>query len=172
IIAELWVNTYVGDDIDRIEIRSEEETTRANQSYNYRQVVMVTYGRAIDMRGMCSAGQKMLALIIIRLALTETSCINCGVFVLDEPTTNLDEGNIENLAAGLRGILESRRGQSNFQLIVITHDVNLSRMIGKLNILISLISLSKFRRESNGYSSVRKKYWQLPGSDNEENDSE
>ncbi|CAG8724949.1 9903_t:CDS:1, partial [Scutellospora calospora] len=55
----------------------------------------------------------------------------CGVFVLDEPTTNLDEGNISHLAAGLRGILESRRGQTNFQLIIITHDIEFSRMIGE-----------------------------------------
>ncbi|CAG8553947.1 18516_t:CDS:2 [Dentiscutata erythropus] len=139
--AEFWVNTYVDDDIDRIEIRSEEETTRAT---------------------IIGAGQKTLASIIIRLALVETFCINYGVFVLDESTTNLDEGNIENLVAGLRGILESRRGQSNFHLIVITHYVNFSRMIGKLNILISL---SKFRRESNGYR-------KSPESDNEDDDDE
>ncbi|KAF0424542.1 P-loop containing nucleoside triphosphate hydrolase protein [Gigaspora margarita] len=167
IIAELWVNTYVGEDIDRIEIRSEEETTRANRSYNYR-VVMIKKGRAIDMRGRCSAGQKMLASIIIRLALAETFCINCGVFVLDEPTTNLDEGNIEHLAHGLRGILDSRRGQSNFQLIVITHDVNFSRMIGEAQYSDKFIKVSK----KNGYSAVKEKDWQTPVSDNEVDDDD
>ena len=53
---------------------------------------------ALDMRGRCSAGQKVLASIIIRLALAETFCINCGLLALDEPTTNLDKDNIEGLA--------------------------------------------------------------------------
>lgn len=35
----------------------------------------------------------MLASIVIRLALAETFCINCGVMTLDEPTTNLDHDN-------------------------------------------------------------------------------
>ncbi|CAG8451576.1 13964_t:CDS:2 [Cetraspora pellucida] len=165
IIAELWVNTYVGDDIDRIEIRSEQETTRANRSYNYR-VVMIKNGRPIDMRGRCSAGQKMLASIIIRLALAETFCINCGVFVLDEPTTNLDEGNIINLAAGLKGILDSRRGQTNFQLIIITHDVEFSRMIGEAQYSDKYIKVSK----KHGYSTVKEKDWQMPDSDAENDD--
>jgi DNA repair protein RAD50 len=46
----------------------------------------------LDMRGRCSAGQKVLACLIIRLALAETFCLNCGILALDEPTTNLDAG--------------------------------------------------------------------------------
>ena len=62
------------------------------------QVVMVKGDIALDMRGRCSAGQKVLACLIIRLALAETFCLNCGILALDEPTTNLDEENIESLA--------------------------------------------------------------------------
>lgn len=46
----------------------------------------------LDMRGRCSAGQKVLASIIIRLALAESFGTNCGILALDEPTTNLDRG--------------------------------------------------------------------------------
>jgi hypothetical protein len=60
-----------------------------------RRVVMVNGGVELDMRGRCSAGQKVLACLIIRLALAETFCLNCGILALDEPTTNLDAG--ENL---------------------------------------------------------------------------
>jgi DNA repair protein RAD50 len=49
-------------------------------------------GVELDMRGRCSAGQKVLACLIIRLALAETFCLNCGILALDEPTTNLDAG--------------------------------------------------------------------------------
>ncbi|KAJ1931588.1 DNA repair protein rad50, partial [Linderina macrospora] len=60
IIRELWINTYQGNDIDTIEIRSEMEGARNSRSHNYR-VVMIKAGHAIDMRGRCSAGQKVLA---------------------------------------------------------------------------------------------------------------
>ncbi|KAG0003527.1 DNA repair protein rad50 [Modicella reniformis] len=127
-IKELWTNTYRGTDIDTIEIRSDQEGMRANQSYNYR-VVMIQRGRALDMRGRCSAGQKVLASIIIRLALADSFSLNCGIMALDEPTTNLDEANVAQLAQSLRTIIEKHRRQSNFQLIVITHDEDFLKML-------------------------------------------
>lgn len=121
IIEELWKKTYQGTDVDRIVIRSDSEKAKGNQSYNYR-VCMVKQDAEMDMRGRCSAGQKVLASIIIRLALAECFGVNCGIIALDEPTTNLDRDNIRSLATSLHDIIESRRHQSNFQLIVITHD--------------------------------------------------
>ena len=64
----------------------------------------------------------MLACLVIRLALAETFCLNCGILALDEPTTNLDADNAASLALALRQIMLSRREQENFQLIIITHD--------------------------------------------------
>lgn len=58
---------------------------------------MVNGGVELDMRGRCSAGQKVLACLIIRLALAETFCLNCGILALDEPTTNLDAGALMRL---------------------------------------------------------------------------
>lgn len=55
----------------------------------------------LDMRGRCSAGQKVLASILIRIALAESLSTNCGVLALDEPTTNLDVDHIESLARSL-----------------------------------------------------------------------
>jgi DNA repair protein RAD50 len=62
---------------------------------------MVKDQTEMDMRGRCSAGQKVLASIIIRLALSESFGFNCGILALDEPTTNLDKDNIEALASSL-----------------------------------------------------------------------
>lgn len=122
IVDELWKRTYSGTDVDTIRIKSDEVgSTARGKSYNYR-VVMYKQDAELDMRGRCSAGQKVLASIIIRLALSETFGANCGVIALDEPTTNLDEENIESLARSLSNIIEVRRHQKNFQLIVITHD--------------------------------------------------
>lgn len=121
IIEELWQKTYRGTDVDTILIRSDNENAKGNRSYNYR-VCMVKQDAEMDMRGRCSAGQKVLASIIIRLALAECFGVSCGLIALDEPTTNLDRDNIRSLAESLHDIINARQQQANFQLIVITHD--------------------------------------------------
>ena len=106
----------------------------------------------MDMRGRCSAGQKMLASIIIRLALSDSFGQNCGILALDEPTNALDTENIDALAASLveyvrshpqmahslthRGsIINERKTHSNFQLIIITHDENFLRKLGQSDVM-------------------------------------
>ncbi|NWR83565.1 RAD50 protein, partial [Furnarius figulus] len=134
IIRDLWRKIYRGQDIEHIEIRSDvdENVSAADKrrNYNYR-VVMVKGETAMDMRGRCSAGQKVLASLIIRLALAETFCLNCGILALDEPTTNLDRENIESLAHALVEIIRSRCQQRNFQLLVITHDEDFVELLGR-----------------------------------------
>ncbi|KAL1548104.1 DNA repair protein RAD50 isoform X1 [Salvia divinorum] len=129
IIRELWQQTYRGQDIDYISIHSDSDGA-GTRSYSYK-VLMQTGDAQLEMRGRCSAGQKVLASLIIRLALAETFCLNCGILALDEPTTNLDGPNSESLAAALLRIMEDRRGQENFQLIVITHDERFAQLIGQ-----------------------------------------
>ncbi|KAM9311342.1 DNA repair protein RAD50 [Gastrophryne carolinensis] len=134
IIRDLWRSTYRGQDIEYIEIRSDADETASatdkRRTYNYR-VVMIKGDTALDMRGRCSAGQKVLASLIIRLALAETFCLNCGILALDEPTTNLDRENIESLAHALVEIIKSRSRQHNFQLLVITHDEDFVELLGR-----------------------------------------
>jgi DNA repair protein RAD50 len=105
----------------------------------------------MDMRGRCSAGQKMLASIIIRLALSDSFGANCGILALDEPTNALDVDNIEALAQSLveyvtahvllfillipSSIIRERRKQANFQLIIITHDENFLRKLGEASVI-------------------------------------
>ena len=128
IIDELWQQTYQGTDIDTIMIKTETEKVTASRSHSYR-AVMVKQDAEMDMRGRCSAGQKVLASIIIRLALAECFGVNCGLIALDEPTTNLDKANIGALAQALHQIIVSRQQQKNFQLIIITHDDEFLRMM-------------------------------------------
>jgi DNA repair protein RAD50 len=88
-------------DIDGIMIRSDNDgTSSTRRTYNYR-VVMSKDQVEMDMRGRCSAGQKMLASIIIRLALSDSFGQNCGILALDEPTNALDAENIDALAQSL-----------------------------------------------------------------------
>ncbi len=138
VIRDLWGRIYKGTDIDYIAIRSDtdagdEENTpgTAKRSYNYR-VVMVKGDVELEMRGRCSAGQKVVACLIIRLALAESFCLSCGILALDEPTTNLDRGNIGGLAEALADLIAARREQRNFQLIIITHDESFVNMLGNL----------------------------------------
>ena len=84
----------------------------------------------LDMRGRCSAGQKVLSSIVIRLALAETFCVSTGVLALDEPTTNLDLPNKKGLAQALAKVIELRAGV-NLQLIVITHDEEFVSELGR-----------------------------------------
>lgn len=128
IVRELWRECYGGNDIDHIRLctdacseGSTSITGRARTTYNYR-VVMSKNGVEMDMRGRCSAGQKVLASLIIRMALAETFGSNCGMLTLDEPTTNLDHENVLRLADALAAIVSKRAVQANFQLVIITHD--------------------------------------------------
>ncbi|KAJ1605757.1 DNA repair protein RAD50 [Cryptosporidium canis] len=166
-IKELWNVTYKGHDIDYIAIRSDAEdndedfTADTNQkssrspsgtkSFNYR-VVMIQNGVELDMKGRCSAGQKVLACIIIRLALAESFCVNCGVLALDEPTTNLDRFNIKGLAEALSYLIKFRKQQKNFQLIIITHDENFVRVMAQAQQCDHFFHVSK---DEQGYSTIR-----------------
>eukprot|EP00039_Didymoeca_costata_P013190 m.196622 g.196622 ORF g.196622 m.196622 type:complete len:1323 (+) comp15701_c0_seq1:273-4241(+) len=167
IIKELWQQTYQGRDIDNIEIVTEDENeskaskaskakdVNARRTYRYR-VVMIKGSNKLDMRGRCSAGQKVLASIIIRLALAETFCLSCGIFTLDEPTTNLDEQNIESLARALARIIETRREQSNFQMVVITHDEEFVEKLGRNGIADSYYRVFKDNVNGRMCSQIRK----------------
>ena len=85
----------------------------------------------LDMRGRCSAGQRVLASLLIRLALSETFCSKCGILALDEPTLALDSANVAALADALHALIERKKGHRNFQLILITHDEEFVEMLGK-----------------------------------------
>lgn len=136
IIKELWQITYRGHDIDTIEIASDSstQTSKGTRSYNYH-VNMKKSGTTLEMRGRCSAGQKVLASIVIRLALAETFCLNCGILTLDEPTTNLDTENKIGLAQAISDIIQARSSQQNFQLVCITHDEDFVRVLGQAQML-------------------------------------
>jgi len=153
VIRDLWGRIYKGTDIDYIAIRSDTETedeNTAKRSYNYR-VVMVKGDVELEMRGRCSAGQKVVACLIIRLALAESFCLSCGILALDEPTTNLDRGNIGGLAEALADLIAARRDQNNFQLIIITHDESFVNMLGNLR---ACDHFYRVRKNEFGYSTI------------------
>lgn len=150
LIRELWRSIYKGNDIDYIQINTEEvKGTAKRRSYTYR-VVASKNDTFMDFRGQSSAGQRVLACLIIRIALAETFSGNCGVLALDEPTTNLDRINIESLCNALNRLVEERSGQSNFMLIVITHDNEFIEAMERIS------SYWKISRDENGKSKTEK----------------
>ncbi|KAF9445394.1 hypothetical protein P691DRAFT_735057 [Macrolepiota fuliginosa MF-IS2] len=148
IMKHLWNKTYQGTDIDGIKIKSDVEGGANKRSYNYR-VVMTKDQVEMDMRGRCSAGQKMLASIIIRLALSDSFGQNCGILALDEPTNALDTENIDALAASLIDIINERRTHSNFQLIIITHDENFLTKLGQNDVMEYYWRVSRDARQKS-----------------------
>jgi DNA repair protein RAD50 len=140
-IRYLWAKTYQGTDIDSISIESDGEKV-GNRSYNYR-VCMMKDTVKMDMRGRCSAGQKVLASIIIRLALADSFATNCRFMALDEPTLCLDQETVEALARSLGDIIKER---PSTQLLVVTHDPQF------LNLLAQSTSIDHYWRVSRDAS--------------------
>jgi DNA repair protein RAD50 len=166
-IHTLWQSIYRGNDIETISIKAEPGATE-NARYNYR-VIMKKDGVDLDMANRCSAGQKMVASLIIRLALADTFAMNCGIIALDEPTTNLDGFNVDNLSEAINDLVEKRLtpGAKSFQLIVISHS---NYFVDKLLKGGSIDHFYQIRRETDGtrhYSAIHRcgpQYLQLEGS--------
>ncbi|XP_063825503.1 DNA repair protein RAD50 [Ostrinia nubilalis] len=154
IIRELWRKIYRGNDIDYIEIKTEGGMTAESdrRKYDYR-VVQCKNGVEIDMRGRCSAGQKVLACLIIRLALAETFSSRFGILALDEPTTNLDQENITSLCSALGEIVKERMVQKNFMFIIITHDKEFIESLGNIDKVSHYYEVS---RNEHGKSRIKR----------------
>ena len=127
-ISELWSQTYQGRDIESIEIESKSIIRGNKKQFEY-SVFMIKNHSRLQMRSRCSAGQKALAALVIRMALAESFCTGCGMLALDEPTTNLDQENKVALVYSLVQIIKYRKEQRNFQLVVITHDDEFGRLV-------------------------------------------
>ncbi|KAG7189859.1 hypothetical protein KM043_017509 [Ampulex compressa] len=154
IMKRLWKLVYTGTDTTSIQISTEATVGvgSSKRTYNYK-LVQTKHGHDMDMRGRCSAGQRVLASIIIRLALAETFCKDCGILALDEPTTNLDEENSNSLADALSTVVKIRsQHQKNFQLIVISHD---EKFLLKLATLNNNRGFYELYRKPNGLTAVK-----------------
>ena len=157
ILRDYWRAIYRGTDIDEIYIKSQVETeTGKRRAYSY-SVMMKQGDIDLEMRGRCSAGQRVLASLLIRLALADCFCLTAGFLALDEPTTNLDHANIRAFAAALADIVERRRQQANFQLLVITHDEKFVEEMGRRAGVEDYYRITK--DPTTHYSKIQRKKW-------------
>ena len=76
VVKELWQKTYRNRDIDCIQIKADADGAK---SYAYR-VVMQAGGAELEMRGRCSAGQKVTVPLAQRLVTHLQLHVKCYVF--------------------------------------------------------------------------------------------
>jgi DNA repair protein RAD50 len=134
-IQKIWRQTYLNDDIKTIKIRSEVEEVKEREkgkTFSYQIQMISQEDKVLPLKNTGSSGQKVLASIVIRLALAEFFCKDCGLFALDEPTTHLDDMNSEALAHFLKNLAKFKKDDENFQLILITHDGKFMKSLGKM----------------------------------------
>ncbi|KAH9423571.1 DNA repair protein rad50 [Dermatophagoides pteronyssinus] len=150
LIDQFWRVSYQGNDIESIQImvdQGERSASALRRTYHYR-VVMIKQGKTLDMRGRCSAGQKVLACLIIRIALALLFSNNFTVITLDEPTTNLDNANIRALA---KAIVKLRKMNEHLQIIIITHDEDFLQSLSTDDYVDQYYKVFK---NDNGYSTI------------------
>ena len=157
IIQDLWKSTYNSKDIKTIKIKAdpsfEGKGTNAKRVFSYRVTYMNHDEKEMEMKGRCSLGQKMIASIVIRLALADAFGVNCGILALDEPTTNLDHANIENLAKFLSDLIDIRKDNEMFQLLIITHDKKFIQLLKDYTDIYFNVY-----KDSNGFSKIEEKF--------------
>ena len=124
VLKRLWRNICSHNDIEYIELHLE-----MGNSYNYKMMMYKSVGKRmipLEMRGRCSAGQKIISSILLRLALSEVFIRGPTIFALDEPTTNLDSNTIDSLALSLKNLFME---YENHQFVIITHDESFMGLI-------------------------------------------
>ena len=107
-VNNIWKHTYESKDIQEVYIELADDNKKLSHKKNFTYRLMGKFydNKPSELKGRCSAGQKMMISIVIRLALAEAFCSRCRVISLDEPTTNLDKLNSGKLASFLKSFLE------------------------------------------------------------------
>ena len=82
-------------------------------------------GRWVNVEGIASGGERSIACLALRIALSLALAPQLRLLVLDEPTHNLDRKAVEDLARTLR----ERVGEFMDQVFLITHDEKLEEAV-------------------------------------------
>ena len=176
LLDRYWRNIYCGNDIISIYISCEQATTGANQGkYSYKIMAKrkigdtgssvecfgnhnTDYFITDELRGRCSTGQKAIACIVIRLALSQAFCSTtnaCRIFALDEPTTSLDRSTIKSFAHSIFKMIDVFKEAGNpIQLVIITHDSDFMRELYKKR-REAVSDIIAVRKDNKGYTELK-----------------
>ena len=113
-----------------------------------------------ELRGRCSTGQKAIACIVIRLALSQAFCTNkgaCRVFALDEPTTSLDRSTIKSFCHSVFKIIDVfKESGCPIQLLIITHDDDFLKEMYRKRRETVQSCIKVVKNKNDGYSRLTK----------------
>ncbi|MEM0480720.1 MAG: SMC family ATPase [Candidatus Aenigmatarchaeota archaeon] len=82
-------------------------------------------GRWIELEKVASGGERTIAALCLRIALAKVLASQIDILILDEPTHNLDENSIKELAR----VLNEKLPQIFSQIFVITHDERFENLL-------------------------------------------
>ena len=115
IVDRIWKETYAESDIQSIQIQCIlQEQKNQEKSFYYEVQCLQKNEQPLFLKYFGSSGQKVLACLVIRLALAEFFQLECQLFALDEPTTHLDSVNSTSLAKYLHNLAKWKKNDKNF----------------------------------------------------------
>jgi DNA repair protein SbcC/Rad50 len=116
-MANIWPNLYPYSDYVSIAIKIEEG--------DYVLQLQERSGRWTNVEGIASGGERSLACLALRIAFSLALAPQLRILILDEPTHNLDQKAVEELAK----VLRENISEFMDQVFIITHDERLQEAV-------------------------------------------
>jgi DNA repair exonuclease SbcCD ATPase subunit len=113
VMNAVWAEIYPYEDYSEIRFKIEEN--------DYLLQLFDLKGKWVNVEGIVSGGERAIASLVMRVALSVTLAPNLRLLILDEPTHNLDSGTIEKLTE----ILKTKISSLIDQIFIVTHDERL-----------------------------------------------
>ena len=116
-MANIWPNLYPYGDYVSLALKIEEG--------DYVLQLQERSGRWINVEGIASGGERSLACLALRIAFSLALAPQLKILILDEPTHNLDQKAVEELAK----VLRENISEFMDQVFIITHDERLQEAV-------------------------------------------
>ncbi len=115
VMNELWGYIYPYEDYTGIRFKIENR--------DYLLQLCDLKNRWVNVEGFSSGGERVIASLVMRIALSVVLAPNLKLLVLDEPTPNLDSNTIENLTE----VLRTKITELFEQVFIVTHDERMTQ---------------------------------------------
>jgi DNA repair exonuclease SbcCD ATPase subunit len=116
-MANIWPNLYPYGDYISLALKIEEG--------DYVLQLQERSGRWVNVEGIASGGERSLACLALRIAFSLALAPQLRILILDEPTHNLDQKAVEELAK----VLRENISEFMDQVFIITHDERLQEAV-------------------------------------------
>jgi exonuclease SbcC len=116
-MTNIWPNLYPYEDYVSLALKIEEG--------DYVLQLQERSGRWVNVEGIASGGERSLACLALRIAFSLALAPQLRILILDEPTHNLDQKAVEELAK----VLRENISEFMDQVFIITHDERLQEAV-------------------------------------------